>query len=245
MEKSQLKVATYNIHKCRGLDQKISPDRIVEVIRQLDADVICLQEVVHAPEGPPQFNQAERIARGLPEYTWAFGGNRSLHGGTYGNMTLSRLSLTEWRNHDLTHQRREERGVLQTDIALADSRLLRIFNVHLGTSFLERRHQGKRMFDTGILSQEAKSHPRLVLGDLNEWTRGLTTRLLRREFETFRPKHIWRFPRTYPGVFPFMTLDHLYFEAPLSLISTALWRSRLAMLASDHLPLTATFEVVD
>ena len=134
MKKSQLKVATYNIHKCRGLDQKTSPERIVEVIQQMDADVVCLQEVVHAPEGLPHFNQAERIAAALPEYTWAFGGNRSLHGGTYGNMTLTRLSLTDWRNHDLTHQRREERGVLQTDVALAENRLLRIFNVHLGTS---------------------------------------------------------------------------------------------------------------
>src|SRR5690348_721638 len=109
---SQLKVATYNVHKCRGLDQKISPERVAEVIHQLDADVVCLQEVVHAPEGLAQFNQAERIASELPGYTWAFGGNRSLHGGAYGNMTLTRLSLTDWRNHDLTHQRREERGVL-------------------------------------------------------------------------------------------------------------------------------------
>jgi endonuclease/exonuclease/phosphatase family metal-dependent hydrolase len=42
-----------------------------------------------------------------------------------------------------------------------------------------------------------------------------------------------------------MTLDHLYFESPLSLVSTGLWRSRLAMVASDHLPLAATFEVVE
>lgn len=239
----QLRVATYNVHKCRGLDQKVSPARIVEVIRQLDADVICLQEVVNAPLGPPQFNQAEQIAAGLQEYTWAFGSNRPLHGGTYGNMTLTRLSLTAWQNHDLTHQQREERGVLQTDVELDSERTLRIFNVHLGTSYTERRHQGRRLVGEGVLAQTGISHPRLVLGDLNEWTRGLTTRLLRNEFETFRPKHIWHFPRTFPGILPLMTLDHLYFESPLSLVDTHLWRSRLAILASDHLPLTATFEV--
>jgi len=53
---SQLKVVTYNVHKCRGLDQKTSPERVAEVIHQLDADVVCLQEVVHAPEGLAQFN---------------------------------------------------------------------------------------------------------------------------------------------------------------------------------------------
>jgi endonuclease/exonuclease/phosphatase family metal-dependent hydrolase len=42
-----------------------------------------------------------------------------------------------------------------------------------------------------------------------------------------------------------MTLDHLYFEAPLSLVKTRLWRSRQALVASDHLPLTATFDVAE
>lgn len=240
----QLRVATYNVHKCRGLDQRTSPARILEVIRDLDADIVCLQEVVNAPLGPPRFNQAEEIAAGLPEYTWAFGGNRPLHGGTYGNMTLTRLPLTSWRNHDLTHRRREERGVLQTEVALNDGRALRVFNIHLGTSYLERRHQGRRLLAEGILVQAESDHPRLVLGDFNEWTRGLTTTLLRKHFQTFRPQHVWRFPRTFPGILPLLSLDHLYFEVPLSLVTTRLWRSRLAMVASDHLPLTATFDVL-
>ena len=41
-----LKIATYNIHKCVGLDRRRSVDRIARVIRQIDADVIALQEVV-------------------------------------------------------------------------------------------------------------------------------------------------------------------------------------------------------
>jgi endonuclease/exonuclease/phosphatase family metal-dependent hydrolase len=241
----QLRVATYNVHKCRGLDGKISPARVLEVIQQLDADVICLQEVVHAPDGPGRFNQAEQIAMGLPEYTWVFGNNRPLYGGAYGNMTLTRLPIAEWRNHDLTHRKREERGVLQTDLALSYGQILRVFNIHLGTGYMERRHQARRLLGESVLTQPESNHPRLVLGDLNEWTRGLTTKLLRNEFQTFRPQHVWRFPKTFPGLIPLMTLDHLYFEAPLSLVKTRLWRSRQALVASDHLPLTATFDVAE
>lgn len=239
----RLRVATYNIHKCRGLDQKTSPERIVEVIRELAADVICLQEVVNAPEGPTIFDQAHEIARALSEYAWSFGSNRPLRGGTYGNMTLTRLPIKEWRNHDLTRSRREERGVLQTDLEMENGKTLHIFNVHLGTGFFERRYQATLLMGTGVLGHPDLSGPRLVLGDFNEWTRGLTTKLLQTDFHTFRPKHGWRFPRTYPGFLPLLTLDHCYYEPPMELAATKLWRSRRALVASDHLPLVADFRI--
>src|SRR5437868_8144795 len=88
----QLRVATYNIHKCRGLDRKVSPERIVAVLHELEADIFCLQEVVDAPMHPI-WDQAGKIAAALPGYKPCFGYNRPLHGGRYGNMTLTRLPL--------------------------------------------------------------------------------------------------------------------------------------------------------
>src|SRR5215475_12295051 len=119
-----LRVATYNVHKCRGFDGKISPARIITVIQELKADILCLQEVVNAPEGQSLFDQAREIVRGMPEYEWCFGANRPLRGGTYGNMTLTRLPLRSWRNHDLSRQGREERGVLQSDLELGNGETL-------------------------------------------------------------------------------------------------------------------------
>jgi endonuclease/exonuclease/phosphatase family metal-dependent hydrolase len=240
---TRFRVATYNIHKCRGFDRRTSPDRINTVIEELQAEILCLQEVVDAPEGPRIFDQAREIARAFPEYSWCFGSNRALRGGNYGNMTLTQFPIRSWRNHDLTHREREERGVLQVDIEIGGNQALHVFNIHLGTSYTERRSQAARLLSSDVLGQQALSDPRLIVGDFNEWTMGLTTKLLRGSFKTFRPQHGLRFPRTYPGMLPLLSLDHYYYEPPLELEQARLWRSRKALIASDHLPLIADFRV--
>ncbi len=62
------------------MDRRTKPERIAEVIRELDADVIALQEVLNVP-GKPDFDQARYIARALYDYSWRFGETRPLHGG--------------------------------------------------------------------------------------------------------------------------------------------------------------------
>jgi endonuclease/exonuclease/phosphatase family metal-dependent hydrolase len=250
METGRLfRIASYNLHKCRGVDGRVVPARIIDVIQELDADILCLQEVVNAPEyrspikGRRMFDQAGDIARSLPGYAWAFGANRPLHGGTYGNMTLTRLALRRWHNHDVSRPRkgREERGVLESEIELDSGMSLRVFNIHLGTGFMERRYQARKLARDEVFAESEGSGPRIVIGDFNEWTRGLTTRMLRKRFQSIRPRHALRFPRTYPGLLPLLSLDHCYYEPPLQLAATRLWRSRRALIASDHLPLIADF----
>lgn len=245
------RIATYNIHKCRGIDFKIMPERIIAVIRELDADILCLQEVVNVPESryalshegnPRLYDQAGEIARSLPGYAWAFGVNRAFRGGTYGNMTLTRLGLDKWKNYDISRRRRERRGVLETEIRVGPV-TLHLFNVHLGTGHMERRFQARQLVQGRILTRQDFKGPRLLIGDFNEWTRGLTTRLLRKSFQTFRPRHAARFPRTYPGILPLLSLDHCFYEPPLHLDGARLWRTRAALVASDHLPLIADFRV--
>ena len=77
--------------------------------------------------------------------------------------------------------------MLQADIQIGSNQALHVFNIHLGTSFTERRSQGARLLSSEVLGQEGFSDPRLVVGDFNEWTTGLATRLLRGSFKTFRP----------------------------------------------------------
>lgn len=239
---ARFRIATYNIHKCQGFDRRTAPERIISVLRELEADVMCLQEVVNAPDHGPLFDQAGEIARKFPDYTACFGANRNLRGGTYGNLTLSRLPLLAWKNIDIT-QERERRGVLRTDLSLGEDRTVHAFNLHLGTGFVERRYQAKRLMSEDVLLYPDLRGPRLVLGDFNEWTKGLTTRLLRETLKTFPPRHALRFPKTFPGMLPVITLDHCYYESPLELLNTQLWRSKIALVASDHLPLLADFRL--
>src|SRR4051812_50049072 len=106
---ARIRIATYNIHKCRGMDRRVRPERIADVIRELDADVIALQEVVNAHERPA-FDQVRRLADSLDGYGWRFGEKRPLYGGEDGDMTLSRFPIRVSRKYDLTHGKYERRG---------------------------------------------------------------------------------------------------------------------------------------
>ena len=82
---------------------------------------------------------------------------------------------------------------------------------------------------------------RIVLGDFNEWTRGLTTRLLKAHLVSADLRPFMRRAKTYPGIAPFMHLDHIYFDPTFQLTNIELVRTRQAKIASDHLPLVAEF----
>jgi len=234
------RITTYNIHKCRGLDRRVRPKRIAEVLKQIDADIVALQEVVGMDEAAREHNQVHAIADELG-MDFRTGENRRLRGGAYGNAVLSRFPIVADRNHDLTWRLYEPRGCLQVTLKNPQA-VLEIYNVHLGTGFFERRYQAHRLFD--VISGDSRvSAPRIVLGDFNEWTRGLTTHLLSFHLNSAEPEQRLGRARTYPGVFPLLHLDHIYYDSLLTLKKIAVHRSRLALAASDHLPIVAEFVI--
>jgi len=239
----RIRVASYNIHKCRGLDRRTSPERIANIIRELNADAVALQEILDVREGRPEFDQVRRITSALDSYHQCFGENRTLYGGRYGNMTLSRFPVEVCQNYDLTWRDRERRGCLRTDLLLPGNTLLHLFNVHLGTSLVERRYQGRMLLDDHVLGHTQWAGPRIVVGDFNEWTRGMASRLMGQAFQAAKPNTFLRYGRTYPGIFPVLHLDHFYYDQHLTLRSFRVHRSSKALAASDHLPLVAEFEL--
>ncbi len=234
------RIATYNIHKCVGLDRKFSPERIAEVLRETDADIIALQEVLCHSDSRTREHQAEFIAKEL-DMDFSFGKNRRIEKGLYGNAVLSRLEIKNSENFDITVEKREPRGCLRTEIVLSGGKSLQFFNVHLGTSFFERRRQVYKLFTEKVLGGENRRGNRIVAGDFNEWTNGLTTRLFKTNFQAVDSKlHLGK-RKTYPGILPVLHLDHVYYDNNFKLKKARLHRSRKALIASDHLPIVAEF----
>ena len=236
----RLRAVTYNIHKGRGMDRRVQPERIARVLREIGADIVALQEVVNVPGEAPDMMQAQYLAAQLG-LQCVMGPTRQYRGGPYGNALLTRLPVRASRTHNLSVTGREPRGCLRVDLELPGGRTLHVINIHLGTSFFERRHQIRTLMTPAILMAEDFSGPRIVLGDFNEWTRGLATRLLSAHLHSADPRLHAARRRTYPGFIPVLHLDHIYYDPTLQLERVASDRSPLALVASDHVPLYADF----
>ena len=231
-----MRIATYNIHKARGMDGRVSIRRIADVLNDLDADIIALQQIYSTCDHT--HGQVELLAEALG-MTPAFGCTRHHKGRPYGNAILTRWPILHTRDMELAWVRREKRGCIRVDVK-SPRGALHVYNIHLGTSYFEREHQIQSFISSKQIHDDL-SGPRVLVGDFNEWIRGLTTRILSEKFESLNLElHVKR-RRSYPGLLPFLHLDHMYFERPLHVEKAELVRTRLAKVASDHLPLIATF----
>jgi endonuclease/exonuclease/phosphatase family metal-dependent hydrolase len=235
--KRTIRVATYNVHRCRGLDGRTLPTRIADVIRAIDPDLIALQEVIGA--GPHSQGHAEELGA-LLGMGWVMAPVRQLRGAQFGNVVLSRLPIREHKQYDLSWKTCEPRGCQRVDVEVG-AHTLHLYNVHLGTAFLERRHQAGRL--SAIVHDRRVGNPKVVLGDFNEWMRGLATQMLSERLQSIDLRGHLRRRRTYPGVFPVLHLDHIYYEGLVEVVKLELPRTRLSLMASDHLPLVAELKI--
>jgi endonuclease/exonuclease/phosphatase family metal-dependent hydrolase len=218
-----LTVATYNIHKCAGLDRRVKLERIADVLKEIDADLVGIQEVFRP--------QAEALAERL-EMQVAMGPTNKLNGLPYGNAVLTRLPIQSSHTFDLSWAAREPRGGIRLDLRMEDG-LLHVFNVHFGLKIRERAAQVRMLVREHILNRDLTG-PRIVIGDLNEWFPGTVGRVLRRELHG--PRII---RRTHPAPLPIFALDRIYWDRHFMSDGFRVHRSRLARVASDHLPVVA------
>lgn len=229
----QLTFASYNIHKAVGIDRRRDPDRIISVLREIDADVIALQEVDRRVG-----DRASVLSRAaLDDTPWKpvqlAKRPRSL--GWHGNAILVRREYDVIEAEPLDLPMLEPRGAVRADIEFGGGRV-RVIGAHLDLSGLRRRDQIK-----AILAHHGRCEagcPTVVLGDFNQW--GATSGAMREFGEGWQ---LLDPGRSFPSRQPVARLDRIIASHEWDVRETSVHHSALAVQASDHLPIRAVLEM--
>jgi endonuclease/exonuclease/phosphatase family metal-dependent hydrolase len=224
-----MRFASYNIHGGVGMDRHFVPKRIAGVIKELDADVIALQEVESRATGFDMLAYLQNET-GLD----AIAGPTLVRGTAhYGNGLLTRCPCVHVKRVELSVAGREPRGALDVEL-ICSSGPCRVIATHLGLRPSERRCQVQHLL--GIFEGE-RSLPTVLMGDLNEWFLwGRPLRWLHRYFQ-HTPA-----PLSFPSPFPLLALDRIWVKPRSLLVRVAAHQSKLSRVASDHLPVIAVLD---
>ena len=242
---TRVRVATYNIHK--GV-QGFGPRRRLEIhnlghaIEQLDADIVCLQEVRSVNRGEaryfphwPEVPQADYLA---PEgYEAVYRTNATTRHGEHGNAMLSRWPVVSHQHEDMSDHRFEQRGLLHTEVQV-DSQTVHVIVVHLGLIRASRVRQLMQLVRY-IQREIPENAAVLVAGDFNDWSDLVGLSLAPAGLKSFDQNRV----ATFPSRLPVVQLDHI-FARGLTPLSCHVPRGPIWGRMSDHLPLIGEFEML-
>jgi endonuclease/exonuclease/phosphatase family metal-dependent hydrolase len=239
-----VRVATYNIHK--GV-QGIGPRRRLEIhnlghaVEQLDADIVCLQEVrkMHRGEAKyfshwPELPQADFLA---PEgYTAVYRTNAHTKHGEHGNAMLTRWAVVSHQHEDMSDHRFEQRGLLHSVVSVHGC-LLHVVVVHLGLIKVSRVRQLAQL-QQFIKREIPADAPVLVAGDFNDWGTLVPSAMAGMGLQSLGGR---RTP-TFPSRLPLVQLDHVFGRGMIPL-NVRVPSGKIWGQMSDHLPLIAEFDL--
>jgi endonuclease/exonuclease/phosphatase family metal-dependent hydrolase len=231
-----MKVASYNIHKCKGLDGALRPDRIIAVLGEIDADLIALQEV----------DRRFGTRRGLldPNAILRATGMHLLlqsdapHGhGWHGNALLVRGEPKFYLRERVALPGLEPRGAIFAELDLGEGKF-RVIAAHLGLLRQSRLEQADALLAAFL---ELPRLPTILLGDFNEWRRHRRSSLgVLEPMFGVAPAVL-----SFPSMRPMFPLDRIL-GWPARLVSgLKVHDSPLARQASDHLPLIARVSLAE
>jgi len=239
---STLRVATYNIHKgVQGLGpvKRLEIHNLGHAVEQLDADIVCLQEVRKLNrQGErrfarwPEMPQADFLA---PEgYHAVYETNAYTRHGEHGNALLTRWPVVRHRHQDISDHRFEQRGLLHVELTI-ENRPVHAIVVHLGLIKGSRVRQVAQLRD--FIEREVPPHEAVVVaGDFNDWGARMRAAMNAMHFADLASMRCL----TYPSRLPLTQLDFVY-ARHLSPVSLTVPRGRIWGRMSDHLPLVAEF----
>ena len=225
----QLTFASYNIHKGVGLDRKRDPERILAVLREIDADVIALQEADR------RFGERAAVLprQVIEDYSpWKVvpAGGLPLSLGWHGNALLVRREIEIEDARPVPLPTLEPRGAICADLRV-DGKAVRVVGMHLDLSGLRRRHQVEAI--CRHVADAAGDHPSVLMGDLNEWSQAGALRAFREPYRVLAPG------RSFPARRPLAQLDRIVVTSDWQVEAAGVHHSALSAVGSDHLPVWA------
>jgi len=229
----KLTFASYNIHKAVGVDRRRDPERIIAVLREVDADIIALQEA-----DLRLGDRASVLPKALLDDTpWRVVpvAKRPRSIGWHGNAILVRRDMAIESGEALDLPTIEPRGAACA-VVRHDGARIRIIGTHLDLSGLRRRAQVRALLK--FVSECEGDCPTVIAGDFNQW--GSSTGAMRE----FGDRWTLITPgASFPSRKPIARLDRLVASAAFSVIASGAHHTALSAIASDHLPVTATLEL--
>lgn len=233
----QLKVASYNIHKGVGLDRRRDPERIIAVLREIDADVIALQEVDRRLGDRASVLPRDLIENHSPWHSpWCGAPIRSRPDsmGWHGNALLVRRGIEVTLAEPVRLPTLEPRGAICAELLVGGARI-RVAGMHLDLSGLRRRHQLRAVLDH--VASSGDPCPTVLMGDFNQWShrRGAMSEF-GADWQAIVPGN------SFPSRQPVAALDRIVLSAHWTALETGVHHSALSARASDHLPVFARIE---
>ncbi len=237
---SDLIVSSYNIHKAVGTDMRRDPTRTVQVIREIGADIVALQEVdrrfgdrrgvldpemLHSVTGLVPVALTDRL--GARAHGW------------HGNLLLLHGGAEVEEARAVTLPGLEPRGAIVADIRI-NGQPLRVITAHLGLLHQSRVLQAR--FLSKVI-EEGDGRPTLVMGDFNEWRLGAGCSLMPLRRELRAVKRSAQTIASFPAQMPVLPLDRIIGCRRAEIGDLRIHDSILARKASDHLPIRAALNL--
>ena len=241
-----VRLMTYNVHGCVGVDKRLDVGRIAAVIAQNRPDIVALQELDVGRARSGRVDQAHEIAGRLGmrvHFNCAF----RVEEEQYGDAILTPLPYRLVRSGPLPtlpRARLERRGALWVAVEVSPGVELQVLNTHLGLVPLEQKAQVAALLGADWIGHKGWRAPAALLGDFNATSRyaayGRLAARLRDVQRGPAGERLARRPaRTFPSRLPVLRIDHMFLTAGIEVVSVGAAAGALARVASDHLPLVA------
>lgn len=242
-----IRIMTYNVHSCIGMDSKIDPERIARVIAQHQPDIVALQEVDVGKTRTGGIDQAHRIAQYL-EMDFHFHPNIRIEEELYGDAILTHLPMKLVKAGPLpglaSRPNLETRGAIWVRIQV-DDKEIQCINTHLGLFPKERRNQAKALLSSEWLGHSECHDPVILCGDFNAPPNSPVCRLLQSRLMDVQLGIAGQKPqKTFFTRYPMVRIDHIFATPDIGVVSFDVLTNALSQVASDHLPLTAEIRIM-